>query len=581
MFRQRISTETRSMWGSLITLLIMALVYGCRKSPAPENTTSNHEPDVCAEYNGGTVTATDVNAAVLSLPPGQRTFKDSDPVDWYQSIVEAIVIERLLLENAELLGEDRNPLFLEQEHRLKRTLYSNQVLAEYLEPPSEPVEDQLREWYEEHIDDFHRKESRLVYHIFKRYDDRLQENELRAELSDIRQRALGGENFGILAETYSDSESRHRRGSLGHIIRGQYSADFDNVIFSLEENVPSEPVATADGLHVFYCESVIKEKSFAFDEVRTLVAGRVVEELRNAAIDKLVETLSIDPDAFVPDKDKLSSLLQSHDNSALLLRIGDYHLYAHMIRDLLSAAVEQSGPRPGVLTAAAIFHDIRRREIIFQHCMRSKYKISAAAERMFDAARRKMLITAAARRNLLHHIEQRPDVVEEHYQKNQLRFSTTPRAYLIRCSVPIGSNPSEIMGLLEQSKIELEQKLVTFDDVVKNVGGVREDLGWLPPQELRRTDTKAAAEVYRLEPDSYSHPYRTEESLVLYHVVDVQPASPLPFDSVFGLVVDDYLQSYSQVVYGEFTRKLLEEHNYVLHPEALATLPGGGAASRE
>ena len=46
---------------------------------------------------------------------------------------------------------------------------------------------------------------------------------------ELRERILRGENFQRLAQSESDSESRHRQGSIGWVVRGQLPQTFARV----------------------------------------------------------------------------------------------------------------------------------------------------------------------------------------------------------------------------------------------------------------------------------------------------------------------------------------------------------------
>ncbi len=85
-----------------------------------------------------------------------------------------------------------------------------------------------------------------------------QTDSVRALAEEVRQRALEGENFAILAGEYSqDPGSAPNGGDLGSFTRGQMVPQFEEAAFALEEGEISEVVETTFGLHIIKMEERI------------------------------------------------------------------------------------------------------------------------------------------------------------------------------------------------------------------------------------------------------------------------------------------------------------------------------------
>lgn len=81
--------------------------------------------------------------------------------------------------------------------------------------------------------------------------------EARAQLEEIRERALAGEDFAELAQTYSqDPGSAQNGGDLGWRRRGTFVKEFEDVAFVLPEGGISEVFATDYGFHVIQVERI-------------------------------------------------------------------------------------------------------------------------------------------------------------------------------------------------------------------------------------------------------------------------------------------------------------------------------------
>lgn len=71
------------------------------------------------------------------------------------------------------------------------------------------------------------------------------------KISELRDRALAGEDFGFLASIYSeDPGSKEQNGDLGCMGRGQLVPEFERAAFSLQNGEISELVETQYGYHI-------------------------------------------------------------------------------------------------------------------------------------------------------------------------------------------------------------------------------------------------------------------------------------------------------------------------------------------
>lgn len=66
----------------------------------------------------------------------------------------------------------------------------------------------------------------------------------------IRQKAVGGEDFALLARTYSDDPSGSEGGDLGWFSRGEMLPEFEETAFGLQPGQISDVVETQFGFHI-------------------------------------------------------------------------------------------------------------------------------------------------------------------------------------------------------------------------------------------------------------------------------------------------------------------------------------------
>ena len=145
-----------------------------------------------------------------------------------------------------------------------------------------------------------------------------QQASLRALAEEIRERAIGGEDFGSLAEQYSDDPgSAIEGGDLGFFGRGMMVAPFEAAAFALESGGISDVIQSPFGLHVIRLEErrgpaledIAEDYRVQLQEEREMVAESMyiaqIEEPANVRIGEgaiaLVREISESPE------DRLSS----------------------------------------------------------------------------------------------------------------------------------------------------------------------------------------------------------------------------------------------------------------------------------
>ena len=125
------------------------------------------------------------------------------------------------------------------------------------------------------------------------------------EMSNIRSRVIGGEDFSTLAKELSeDPGSGSAGGALGVAGRGAFVSDFEDVLWSLATGDVSLPFQTEFGVHLVKLVEIEAVEFPSFDDEQSAMretllterAGRLFEE-RLAAVDKLAfeETDSLQP----------------------------------------------------------------------------------------------------------------------------------------------------------------------------------------------------------------------------------------------------------------------------------------------
>ncbi len=116
--------------------------------------------------------------------------------------------------------------------------------------------DEIQKYYKEHRDDFKEPEKRKIDYVFFSTNPTRQDSQaVQDSAAAIYQRALAGEDFGKLAELYSEDESNSAKGGdLGFFPRGQMVKPFEEAAFAAKPGEIVGPVTTNFGLHLIKVE---------------------------------------------------------------------------------------------------------------------------------------------------------------------------------------------------------------------------------------------------------------------------------------------------------------------------------------
>jgi len=162
----------------------------------------------------------------------------------------------------------------------------------------EMTDEALETFYQRHQDLFFESEQVKASHILFRVtagSDAKGRAEKQALAQKVLDQARTGKDFARLARSHSDDgASAVKGGELGYFTRGTMVPDFENVAFSLRPGQISDLVETSFGFHIIKCEGRIeagvKPLGDVMDEVR---AGYRKEQARQLALDKAMEAYSV------------------------------------------------------------------------------------------------------------------------------------------------------------------------------------------------------------------------------------------------------------------------------------------------
>ena len=192
----------------------------------------------------------------------------------------------------------------EEEPRLKSGLEQKMRLAnlmkEVCKDVEKPSEEAAGEYYENNLDKFIMPEQVHAAHIVKYVNDDQTQAQAYAAIQDIYKKLQQGGSFEELAGRESDCPENN--GDIGFFSRGQMVEEFENVVFSMENNQISDIIKSPYGYHIAKRYNYKKEEHIPFEKVKNEVIAYLFDDAKQKEMEKFVDVLKAKAD-IVDDED--------------------------------------------------------------------------------------------------------------------------------------------------------------------------------------------------------------------------------------------------------------------------------------
>jgi peptidyl-prolyl cis-trans isomerase C len=158
----------------------------------------------------------------------------------------------------------------------------------------EPVEDEMRRYYDSHAAEFRSGDLVNVRHILFQVTAAVTVPQIRARAEETLNILLKQpERFADLARELSNCPSGENGGILGQLGRGDTVPEFEKVLFSPSRTgVSRDLVKTRFGFHIISIDQRIPGKQLPFDTVRDEVASRLRTSVEERALRQYVNVLA-------------------------------------------------------------------------------------------------------------------------------------------------------------------------------------------------------------------------------------------------------------------------------------------------
>jgi parvulin-like peptidyl-prolyl isomerase len=213
-------------------------------------------------------------------------------------------------------------LTLEQFRRVwERQVLTAQVMRQEIGGKIALTEQEAKEYYAAHPAEFTAQPTVTLREIFINVPVQQRENGQSFSAADdeaaaakaraIKDRVAKGETFEKLVEELSEAGSKANGGLIGPILRNELAPSLQTTLEAMKPGEISQPIRTPRGYQVVKLETATVPTPSPYEEVRDLIADKVVEQKQSVERRKLLDRLRVQ--AIIEWKnDDLKKLYEQH-----------------------------------------------------------------------------------------------------------------------------------------------------------------------------------------------------------------------------------------------------------------------------
>jgi len=180
-------------------------------------------------------------------------------------------------------------------------LSANKVMDAEVATLPGPSDAEAKDFYAKNPDRFKEEESVRASHILIRVDpnaDAAAKAKAKSTIEAVLKKAKAGEDFGKLAQQYSQDGSASQGGDLNFFPRGQMVPEFSNAAFALKPGQISDVVTTQFGYHIIKVTDRKPGRVVPFEEaapqIKQYLEGQKKQEHADAFINGLKQKSKIE-----------------------------------------------------------------------------------------------------------------------------------------------------------------------------------------------------------------------------------------------------------------------------------------------
>lgn len=248
---------------------------------------------VLTEEEGKMVVATSVLSTVTAAEllkmaekaPRRPPLNTQDAIIRY---IEGDIINQLLINQARRMHLHKSPEVIKNYTNVKDNRIAGEYRKKYVVPPEEIPEEELKNYYEKHKEDFKVEEKR---------ETRIVVVNSKEEADGIYRTLKRGGDIRKIAKGKSTHYTKGREGKLGPLTKARFPAEFKGKAFSLKKGQISKPFEIKDGFVVMKLTNIEPATYLELEKVKTRIKNNIKNEERentkNELVDRLMKEISV------------------------------------------------------------------------------------------------------------------------------------------------------------------------------------------------------------------------------------------------------------------------------------------------
>lgn len=172
---------------------------------------------------------------------------------------------------------------------IKDKIRYDYLLDEIVEDVEDPDEEEVKGLYQEHEEHFQKPEQVHAAHIVKQVNSKEEQQQVKSEMEDIKEKLDQGQSFEKIADKHSDCNDNG--GDLGFFARGQMVQNFEDVVFKMDPGEISDVFLTQFGYHIAKVYEKKDSEQMSYEEAKEHIEDNLINRNKAQAVEEYVTDL--------------------------------------------------------------------------------------------------------------------------------------------------------------------------------------------------------------------------------------------------------------------------------------------------
>lgn len=262
----------KCLWilGSLIIMLLFIQVNVFAQDEA-----------VVAKIGERKITMSDFKRVVDYLDAERQKMLETNP-QLKETVLRQFIQSMVISDLAKQKGFDRIPEIKNQLQFFSDNFLANEYLKREIAQKITVSDDEVKQYYDSHKDEFKTQEMVKARHILVRVENAASEDEKKKAKDKAEmylKKIKDGEDFAkMAAEVSDDPGSKAKGGDLGFFPKGRMVKSFEDAAFALKPGETSGIVETQFGFHIIKVEDKKEPTIESFDAVKERIKQKLAQD---------------------------------------------------------------------------------------------------------------------------------------------------------------------------------------------------------------------------------------------------------------------------------------------------------------